>query len=57
MPANHFPTPGIGAGLLLAPSAQNVIAFRASAVTTSLHRQRPGRHATRRKGSAKLKAS
>jgi outer membrane protein assembly factor BamB len=31
MPANHFPTPGIGAGLLLAPSAQNVIAFRTSA--------------------------
>jgi polyvinyl alcohol dehydrogenase (cytochrome) len=30
-PANHFPTPGIGAGLLLAPSAQNVIAFRTSA--------------------------
>jgi outer membrane protein assembly factor BamB len=48
VPANHFPTPGIGAGLLLAPSAQNVIAFRASAaVTTHLHRQLPGRHATR----------
>jgi outer membrane protein assembly factor BamB len=31
MPANHFPTPGIGAGLLLAPSAQNVVAFRTSA--------------------------
>ena len=30
-PANHFPTPGIGAGLLLATSAQNVITFRASA--------------------------
>jgi outer membrane protein assembly factor BamB len=30
-PANHFPTPGIGAGLLLAPSAQTVIAFRTSA--------------------------
>jgi outer membrane protein assembly factor BamB len=47
MPANHFPTPGIGAGLLLAPGAQNVIAFRTSAVATSLHRQRPGRHAVR----------
>jgi outer membrane protein assembly factor BamB len=47
IPANHFPTPGIGAGLLLAPSAQNVIAFRAPAVTTSVHRHRPGRHATR----------
>jgi polyvinyl alcohol dehydrogenase (cytochrome) len=30
-PANHFPTPGIGAGLMLAASAQNVIAFRTSA--------------------------
>jgi outer membrane protein assembly factor BamB len=29
-PANHFPTPGIGAGLLLAPSARDVVAFRAS---------------------------
>jgi hypothetical protein len=33
-PANHFPTPGIGAGLMLATSAQNVIAFRASVVGT-----------------------
>jgi outer membrane protein assembly factor BamB len=31
VPANHFPTPGIGAGLMLVPGAQNVIAFRASA--------------------------
>lgn len=30
-PANHFPTPGIGAGLMLAASARNVIAFRTSA--------------------------
>ena len=28
-PANHFPTPGIGDGLLLVPCAQNVIAFPA----------------------------
>jgi outer membrane protein assembly factor BamB len=34
VPANHFPTPGIGAGLLLAPTAQNVVAFRASAATS-----------------------
>jgi outer membrane protein assembly factor BamB len=33
-PANHFPTPGIGAGLLLAPSARSVIAFRTSAGVT-----------------------
>jgi outer membrane protein assembly factor BamB len=37
MPANHFPTPGIGAGLLLAPSARNVIAFRTSAAAESTH--------------------
>jgi PQQ-like domain len=29
VPANHFPTPGIGDGLLLAACAQNVIAFPA----------------------------
>jgi outer membrane protein assembly factor BamB len=29
VPANHFPTPGVGAGLLLAACAQNVIAFPA----------------------------
>jgi polyvinyl alcohol dehydrogenase (cytochrome) len=31
IPANHFPTPGIGAGLLIAASARRVIAFRTSA--------------------------
>lgn len=34
-PANHFPTPGIGAGLMLAASARNVVAFRTSAVGAS----------------------
>jgi outer membrane protein assembly factor BamB len=29
VPANHFPTPGVGDGLLLAPCAQNVVAFSA----------------------------
>ena len=29
-PANHFPTPSIGAGLLLAPSSNRVVAFRAA---------------------------
>ena len=29
-PANHFPTPGVGAGLLLAPAANRVVAFRAA---------------------------
>jgi len=33
VPANHFPTPGIGAGLMLVPSARNVVAFRTSAAT------------------------
>ena len=28
-PANHFPTPGIGAGLLLASSDDRVVSFRA----------------------------
>jgi hypothetical protein len=28
-PANHFPTPSAGDGLLLAPSARDVVAFRA----------------------------
>jgi outer membrane protein assembly factor BamB len=28
--ANHFPTPSVGGGLLLAPSARHVVAFRAS---------------------------
>jgi outer membrane protein assembly factor BamB len=32
-PANHFPTPGIGASLMLVPSAETVIAFRTSAAT------------------------
>jgi len=31
VPANHFPTPSVGDGLLLAPSADRVIAFRAVA--------------------------
>ncbi len=29
-PANHFPTPSVGAGLLLAPSAERVVAFKAA---------------------------
>jgi hypothetical protein len=28
-PANHFPTPSVGDGLLLAPSADRVVAFEA----------------------------
>ena len=32
--ANHFPTPSVGAGLLLAPAANHVVAFTASASGT-----------------------
>ena len=28
-PANHFPTPSVGAGLMLAPTAERVVAFAA----------------------------
>jgi outer membrane protein assembly factor BamB len=31
VPANHFPTPSVGDGLLLAPSADHVVAFTAAA--------------------------
>jgi PQQ-like domain len=34
-PANHFPTPGVGDGLLLAPSADRVVAFSASPAPAS----------------------
>ena len=30
VPANHFPTPSVGAGLLLAPGTDRVVAFSAS---------------------------
>ena len=38
VPANHFPTPSVGAGLLLAPAADRVVAFSApssAAATTT----------------------
>jgi microcystin-dependent protein len=34
-PANHFPTPSVGAGLLLAPTSARVVAFAASGPTAS----------------------
>jgi LPXTG-motif cell wall-anchored protein len=34
-PANHFPTPSIGEGLLLAPSSNRVVAFTATTTTAS----------------------
>jgi outer membrane protein assembly factor BamB len=33
--ANHFPTPSVGDGLLLAPAADSVVAFSASSVSTT----------------------
>ncbi|MGI8448155.1 MAG: PQQ-binding-like beta-propeller repeat protein [Streptosporangiaceae bacterium] len=33
--ANHFPTPSVGAGLLLAPTANRVVAFRATGTAGS----------------------
>ena len=35
VPANHFPTPSVGDGLLLAPSAKRVVAFTAASPSTS----------------------
>jgi hypothetical protein len=35
VPANHFPTPSVGDGLLLAPAADQVVAFAASGVGSS----------------------
>ncbi len=34
-PANHFPTPSVGAGLLLAPAANRVVAFRMASAAAS----------------------
>jgi outer membrane protein assembly factor BamB len=45
VPANHFPTPGVGDGLLLAACADNVVAFHAPAsgaqATTASSAQQP----------------
>jgi outer membrane protein assembly factor BamB len=35
VPANHFPTPSVGGGLLLAPSAKHVVAFAAKALAAT----------------------
>jgi outer membrane protein assembly factor BamB len=35
VPANHFPTPSIGDGLLLAPSSNRVVAFAATPTTST----------------------
>jgi hypothetical protein len=40
-PANHFPTPSIGAGLLLAPSANRVVAFATTNSSTPTRTTQP----------------
>ena len=40
-PANHFPTPSVGAGLLLAPAANRVVAFRVAGTGASPGQHRP----------------
>ena len=41
VPANHFPTPGIGDGLLLAPASDQVVAFTDGSTTTTTTTLRP----------------
>lgn len=36
-PANHFPTPSVGGGLLLAPAADRVVAFHAPSPARTPH--------------------
>jgi outer membrane protein assembly factor BamB len=55
VPASHFPTPSVADGLLLAPSADQVVAFTASA-RASIHKPAPSlppaSHASRRPPAA-----
>ena len=46
--ANHFPTPSVGAGLLLAPSANRVVAFRRGGRSGPPGRFRSGQHGSGR---------
>jgi hypothetical protein len=57
VPANHFPTPSVADGLLLAPSADRVVAFTASAralstAPTQTPTQVPATHASSRPPAA-----
>ena len=45
-PANHFPTPSVGDGLLLAASANRVVAFRAAAAKAAATAQSDATTAT-----------
>ena len=52
VPANHFPTPSVGEGLLLAPAADRVVAFSApsaaaTTTTTTTAARRPPRRRSR----------
>ena len=54
VPANHFPTPSVGDGLLLAASAEHVVAFTAparAAPATAAPAPTPGAAATGHPGS------
>jgi outer membrane protein assembly factor BamB len=46
VPANHFPTPSVGDGILLAPSAEHVVAFAASSPSTSTTSEPPSKAPT-----------
>jgi hypothetical protein len=58
--ANHFPTPSVAGGLLLAPAATDVVAFRASGTATpspaTPAATTPAPHATSQSGSGGLPA-
>ena len=47
-PANHFPTPSVGAGLLLAPAADRIVAFTAPSTTTTTTTSAPSTTTTGR---------
>ena len=51
VPANHFPTPSVGAGLLLAPASDRVVAFSASSSPTTTTTTTATAHTTTTAGS------
>jgi outer membrane protein assembly factor BamB len=60
-PANHFPTPSVGAGLLLAPDWNRVVAFRVGQSGTSPATARastaPSAHVTQQQNTASVAPS
>ena len=47
VPANHFPTPSVGAGLFLVPTADHVVAFAAPATSATTPTSAPTTTSTR----------